>query len=61
MDRANQKVGLSIKALEIEEEKKALEQFGSTAAGASLGEILKAALEKKEKGGEEDKKDGEEK
>ena len=54
IDRANQKVGLSIKALEIEEEKKALEQFGSTAAGASLGEILKAALEKKEKG-EEDK------
>ena len=61
IDRANQKVGLSIKALEIEEEKKALEQFGSTAAGASLGEILKAALEKKEKGGEEDKKEDEEK
>ncbi len=52
IDRANQKVGLSIKALEIEEEKKAMEQFGSTSAGASLGEILKAAMEKKE-GGEE--------
>ncbi|HHN73207.1 MAG TPA: 30S ribosomal protein S1 [Thermopetrobacter sp.] len=49
IDRAHQKVGLSIRALEIEEEKKALEQFGSTAAGASLGEILKAAMEKKEK------------
>ncbi len=48
IDRANQKVGLSIKALEIEEEKKAMEQFGSTSAGASLGEILKAAMEKKE-------------
>ena len=52
IDRANQKVGLSIKALEIEGEKKAMEQFGSTSAGASLGEILKAAMEKKE-GGEE--------
>ncbi len=53
IDRANQKVGLSIKALEIEEEKKAMEQFGSTSAGASLGEILKAAMEKKEGGKEE--------
>ncbi len=53
IDRANQKVGLSIRALEIEEEKKAMEQFGSTSAGASLGEILKAAMEKKEGGAEE--------
>ncbi len=48
IDRANQKVGLSIKALEIAEEKKAMEQFGSTSSGASLGDILKAAMEKKE-------------
>ncbi len=47
IDRANQKVSLSIKALEIDEEKAAMEQFGSTAAGASLGDILKAAMEKK--------------
>ena len=47
VDRASQKVTLSIKALEVAEEKKAMEQFGSTAAGASLGDILKAAMEKK--------------
>ncbi len=47
IDRANQKVSLSIKALEIDEEKAAMEQFGSTSAGASLGDILKAAMEKK--------------
>jgi len=50
IDRANQKISLSIKALEIAEEKKAMEQFGSTSAGASLGDILKAAMEKKEEG-----------
>ena len=57
VDRASGKVTLSIKALEIAEEKKALKQFGSTAAGASLGDILKAALAEKE-GAE--KKEGEE-
>ena len=54
VDRASQKVSLSIKALEVAEEKKAMEQFGSTAAGASLGDILKAAMEKK---GDEDGND----
>jgi small subunit ribosomal protein S1 len=46
IDRANRKVSLSIKALEIAEEKKAVEQFGSTDSGASLGDILGAALNK---------------
>ncbi len=55
LDRANQKVGLSIKALEIAEEKKAMEQYGSAAAGASLGDILKAAMA--EKGGAKEKAD----
>ncbi len=60
VDRASGKVTLSIKALEIAEEKKALKEFGSTAAGASLGEILKAALAEKEGGekAEEEKKEG---
>ncbi|MDD3669201.1 MAG: 30S ribosomal protein S1 [Alphaproteobacteria bacterium] len=40
---------LSIKAREIAEDKKALEEFGSTSSGASLGDILGAALEKKAK------------
>jgi small subunit ribosomal protein S1 len=39
-------VGLSIKALEIAEEKQAVAQFGSSDSGASLGDILGAALKK---------------
>ena len=35
---------LSIKALEIEEEKEAVAQYGSADSGASLGDILGAAL-----------------
>ncbi|MDC0880716.1 30S ribosomal protein S1 [Hellea sp.] len=35
---------LSIKALEIADEKEAVEQYGSTDSGASLGDILGAAL-----------------
>lgn len=43
-DRKTRKVGLSIKALEIAEEKEAVAQFGSSDSGASLGDILGAAL-----------------
>lgn len=39
---------LSIKARELDEDKQALEQFGSTESGASLGDILGAALGKAE-------------
>ena len=46
VDRSNRKVNLSIKALEVAEEKAAVEQYGSTDSGASLGDILGAALEK---------------
>jgi len=35
---------LSIKALEIAEEKEAVQQYGSADSGASLGDILGAAL-----------------
>ena len=38
---------MSIKAREIEEEKLAMAEFGSSDSGASLGDILGAALEKK--------------
>ncbi|MET0546407.1 MAG: 30S ribosomal protein S1 [Caulobacterales bacterium] len=44
MDKASRRVSLSIKALEITEEKEAIAQFGSTDSGASLGDILGAAL-----------------
>jgi small subunit ribosomal protein S1 len=47
IDKAARRVALSIKALEMGEEKKAIEQFGSSDSGASLGDILGAALREK--------------
>ena len=47
VDKAARRVGLSIKALEMAEEKEAIEQFGSSDSGASLGDILGAALREK--------------
>lgn len=49
IDAKSRKVSLSIKAREIEEEKQAMAEFGSADSGASLGDILGAALAKKEK------------
>jgi small subunit ribosomal protein S1 len=46
IDRAARKVVLSIKAREIEEEKQVLSEFGSSDSGASLGDILGAAINK---------------
>src|SRR5690554_947804 len=43
-DRVARKIQLSIKALEIAEEKEAVAQYGSSDSGASLGDILGAAL-----------------
>ncbi|MCF3931852.1 30S ribosomal protein S1 [Acuticoccus sp. M5D2P5] len=43
-DRKARRVAVSIKALEIAEEKEAVEQYGSSDSGASLGDILGAAL-----------------
>lgn len=47
VDNKNRKLSLSIKAREIDEDKQAMEEFGSTESGASLGDILGAALEEK--------------
>ena len=44
IDQRARRIGLSIKALEIAEEKEAVEQYGSSDSGASLGDILGAAL-----------------
>ncbi len=44
VDNKTRNVTLSIKSLEIAEEKEAVDQYGSTDAGASLGDILGAAL-----------------
>lgn len=47
IDKSNRKVMLSIKAMELADEKKAMKDYGSTDSGASLGDILGAALEAK--------------
>ncbi len=49
VDKATRKLNLSIKAFEMEEEKQAMADFGSTDSGAALGEILGAALKAKQK------------
>lgn len=43
-DKKTRRIGVSIKALEIAEEKEAVAQYGSSDSGASLGDILGAAL-----------------
>ncbi|HEY0102436.1 MAG TPA: S1 RNA-binding domain-containing protein, partial [Brevundimonas sp.] len=47
IDKASRRVSVSIKALEMKDEKEAVEQFGSSDSGASLGDILGAALREK--------------
>jgi small subunit ribosomal protein S1 len=54
MDKRTRNLSLSIKAREIDEDKQAMKEFGSTESGASLGDILGAAL--KESGEEKPKK-----
>ncbi len=48
IDNKNNKLILSIKAREMAEEKQAMAEFGSSDSGASLGDILGAALAKKD-------------
>ena len=48
VDRKTHNLTLSIKAREVEEEKKAMADFGSSDSGASLGDILSAAMAKKD-------------
>ncbi len=55
VDEKSRKLTLSIKALEAQEEKKAMAEYGSNSAGASLGDILGAALEEKKAAGDTDK------
>ncbi|HEX4160798.1 MAG TPA: 30S ribosomal protein S1 [Rhizomicrobium sp.] len=54
-DKTSRKISLSIKAREVAEERDAVAQFGSTDSGASLGDILGAALRKRrDEAGEEE-------
>jgi small subunit ribosomal protein S1 len=55
IDRASRRVVLSVKARELDEEKKAMADFGSSDSGASLGDILGAALSRAQKKDEEGK------
>jgi len=53
IDKSGRKLTLSIKALEVEEEKQAMATYGSSDSGASLGDILGAAMAQKQKETEE--------
>ncbi|MGH6719490.1 MAG: 30S ribosomal protein S1, partial [Alphaproteobacteria bacterium] len=44
IDKASRKITLSIKALEIDEEKRAMAEYGSADSGATLGDILAPAI-----------------
>jgi small subunit ribosomal protein S1 len=46
-DRRSRRVSVSIKALEVAEEKEAIAQYGSSDSGATLGDILGTALKRK--------------
>ncbi len=52
VDKATRKLSLTIKGLEIDEEKKAMKEYGSADSGATLGDILGAALSAKEASGD---------
>jgi small subunit ribosomal protein S1 len=58
-DKKAHKVSVSIKALEIAEEKEAVAQYGSTDSGASLGDILGAALRARQDTGDVEKDEDE--
>ena len=47
IDRAARKLSLTIKGREIEEDKQAVAEFGTSDSGASLGDILGAAIRRR--------------
>jgi len=53
VDSRTRKLNLSIKAREVAEEKQAMAEYGSTDSGASLGDILGAALKQKQDAGDD--------
>ena len=52
IDKAARRVSLSVKAMQQADDKEAVEQFGSSDSGASLGDILGAALRERQGRGE---------
>ena len=59
VDKTARRISVSVKALEIAEEKQAVAQYGSSDSGASLGDIFKAAIKKREEGDDEGEGEGE--
>lgn len=47
VDRAARKLALTIKGREVEEDKQAINEYGSSDSGASLGDILGAAIRRR--------------
>ncbi len=47
VDRASRKLSLTIKGREVEEDKAAVSEYGSSDSGASLGDILSAAIRRR--------------
>jgi small subunit ribosomal protein S1 len=56
-DRRTRRVTVSIKALEVAEEKEAIAQYGSSDSGATLGDILGTALKRKGEESEDGEKE----
>jgi small subunit ribosomal protein S1 len=54
VDKATRKMTLSIKSREVEDEKKAMAEYGSSDSGASLGDILGAAINRAREKGDKD-------
>jgi len=52
IDRVARKLSLTIKGREVEEDKQAMAEFGSSDSGASLGDILGAAIRRRNQTGE---------
>jgi len=57
VDSGNRRLTLSVKALEIEDEKQVMAEYGSSDSGASLGDILGAAIRQKREEGQGDESD----
>ncbi|MFT8952029.1 MAG: S1 RNA-binding domain-containing protein, partial [Gluconobacter sp.] len=47
VDRASRKLALTIRGREVEEDKAAINEYGSSDSGASLGDILGAAIRRR--------------
>jgi small subunit ribosomal protein S1 len=59
IDKSSRRITLSIKAREIQEEKEAVAQYGSSDSGASLGDILGPAFRARAEAGDEDEGEAE--